>query len=233
MSKITLSACLILGPFLGSSLAAAESPAPGDEPRETTEKATETAPSAEPEPAPDRASPALAAPPAAPAAVPGSAQPPSSSLHTVSHWYGWQTLTTDGASILMSVVALNSLSGSDSGTANALGLLSVGTFVAGGPIVHFAHGNVGKGLGSLALRVGLPILSGVVGSAVERTQCSGGDFCGVGGAFIGGLAGIAGTIVIDSTVLGYERVPERASSWPIVGVAADGERTLVTARGRF
>ena len=39
--------------------------------------------------------------------------------------------------------------------------------------------------------------------AAERAHCSGGDFCGLGGAYLGGHAG---AVFIDSAVLGYARV---------------------------
>ena len=232
MSRTSACTCLFLGQLLASSLAAAQPLASRTEPREVAESTAETS-TAGRVVAPRRAFPPLAAVPEAPTPVRESAQPPSSPVPTASSWYGWQTLTTDGASALLMVMALSSSNGSSSETATAVAWLSVGTFVVGGPIVHFAHGNAGKGLGSLALRVGLPLVVGGLGAMAERTQCGGGDFCGVGGAFLGGLAGVVGTIAIDSTLLGYERVPAHADSVPVLAVAADGQGALVTARGQF
>jgi hypothetical protein len=233
MSRTSLWACLVLGQLLASSLAAAQSPTAHTEPREAAVSAPETAPAVEREAAPSRTSPVLAPVPEAPTRVHESAQAPGNPSRMTSTWYGWQTLTTDGAAILLSVMALRSNDTPSSNIANTLGWLSVGTFVAGGPIVHFAHGSAGKGLGSLALRVGLPIVAGGLGAMAERTQCSGGDFCGLGGTFLGGLAGVVGTIVIDSAVLGHERVPAHAGNAPMLSLSADGQRTLVTAQGRF
>lgn len=233
MSRTSLWACLVLGHSLVASRAAAEPSPDRPEPGEVAGSASESTPAAERESAPDGTSPLLAPVNEAPTPVRESARAQSNPSLMASSWYGWQTLTTDGASILLTLMALRSSDSSSSTTANTLGWLSVGTFVAGGPIVHFAHGNAGKGLGSLALRVGLPIVAGGLGAMVERTQCSGGDFCGLGGAFLGGLAGVTGAIVIDSTLLSYQRVPAHAGSVPMVGVAIDGQRTLLTAQGRF
>lgn len=106
MSRTTLSTCANLGPLLCSSLVTAQSPAGADTPSETAASKTLEAapvPAAEPEPVPDASSPAPAALPGAPVLVRGSARSPSSHLHTVLQWYGWQALTTDGAAPALSI----------------------------------------------------------------------------------------------------------------------------------
>ena len=85
----------------------------------------------------------------APAA--SSASAPPAPLPTERKWYGWQTLLIDSAAGLMVVGGLymtNAMGGR--AVAGWGGLL----FVGGAPAVHIAHGNVGRGLGSLAIRAG-------------------------------------------------------------------------------
>jgi hypothetical protein len=169
--------------------------------------------------------------PGAPAAAPAPAavQPASSPVHRVSRWYGSQTLATDGISLVLSFAAI---AANDSQASSALGIASLGTFVLGGPLVHFAHGQVGKGFGSLALRTALPLAAGFAGGQLASADC-GAEFCGIGGVLLGGLTGVVAAVAIDSAGLAYEPVRERTSSWPILGVTSDGKRTLVTAVGRF
>jgi hypothetical protein len=39
----------------------------------------------------------------------------------------------------------------------ALALVSVGAYGLGPPAIHFVHGDLAKGIGSIALRVGMPV----------------------------------------------------------------------------
>ena len=64
-------------------------------------------------------------------------------------WYGWQTLTTDALSVGLVVV------GSSNGS-SGVALLGVGTYLAGGPVVHAAHHRPNAIAGSLGLRVAAP-----------------------------------------------------------------------------
>jgi hypothetical protein len=52
--------------------------------------------------------------------------------------------------------------------------LTLGAYVLGGPIVHAAHGKLGRAGASLALRVGLPIAGLLVGDLISQIA-SGGD----------------------------------------------------------
>jgi len=63
-------------------------------------------------------------------------------------WYGWQTLATDGTAFLMIYAAAQSRSGDGAGLAYG----SLAMYNLGAPLVHFAHRNFGRGLGSLAVR---------------------------------------------------------------------------------
>lgn len=135
-------------------------------------------------------------------AAPTAAESPASPLQkrTHSHWYGWQTLMVDGVSLLvMPVVAAKAESTS------ALYLV-VGGYALGGPVVHLAHGEIGRAAGSLGLRVAMPFLGALAGVMVQG-DCRG-DFGCISGAIIGGGLGVVAAVVIDSAVLAYERVED-------------------------
>lgn len=120
------------------------------------------------------------------------------------HWYGLQTLTVDALSI--GVLAVG-----DSKAGTYIGL---GGYFLGGPLVHAAHGHVGKACGSLGLRAGAPIVGAIVGYAAERCgdQSEDEDYvCGTNGAAVGVLIGAAAAIVVDAAVLAHEDVePDEA-----------------------
>ena len=103
--------------------------------------------------------------------------------HVATHWYGWQIALAD-----LGVLGL----GAATGGAATFGWL------ASGAIVHFAHGQTGKGLGSIGLRAGLP-LAGILIGAGASSGCSG-DFCQLGGAVVGGLAGVVTAEIIDLAI---------------------------------
>jgi hypothetical protein len=101
-------------------------------------------------------------------------------------------------------------------------------------VTHFAHDNPGRGLGSLALRAGLPIAFGTIGYYGE--DCSGGggyDLCGIVGLLAGGVLGIATAVVVDAAVLSYEEVPIEATGVQSVGVSALRDGALIMAGGTF
>jgi len=149
---------------------------------------------------------------------------------TVPRWYGWETLATDGAALLVAVTALRA----DDDSRSVLALSSVALYGLGGPIVHLTRDNGWQALGSLLLRGGLPVAGGAAGVALERCDNSDEeDFCGLSGAILGGLAGVVSAMVIDSAVLGWERAPTQGGDGPRLGVASDGKSTLLTAGGRF
>ena len=84
----------------------------------------------------------------------------------------------------------------------------------GSPIVHWIHGNMGPGFGSMAMRIFLPpvglgvgALAGLIAGANERSH----DHDDVDSAvFVGAVTGVlVGTlipVVLDATVFGYEKV---------------------------
>jgi hypothetical protein len=83
-------------------------------------------------------------------------------------WYGWQTLTTDGLAMGMTLGSF-----AYNGDGNVVTLLGLGTFALGAPVVHAFHGRFQYAFGSLALRVGLPLLALGVASSECSGECGG------------------------------------------------------------
>jgi hypothetical protein len=235
-SKLVLAVAGTLGLLLAPRPASADDadPAPSevDEPAEASEPLPEPPPAPEgavqPEPTAPEGAPAPT-PPVAESAAP-AAPPPSMMLPMPvapvadappmkSSWYGGQILLVDALSIGVIVLGAGSSDG-----AEALVPMGVGGYLLGGPIVHWGHGNVGKGFGSLGLRVGAPIVGAFAGAGME--DCSGGgELCGLAGAFVGFLVGVTAAIVIDSAALAYEEVPAQTEAIrvvPSLGASRDG-----------
>ena len=139
-----------------------------------------------------------------PPPVPLRYTPSTSARSTVSEWYGWQTLTVDGASLA------TTFSGA---VTPALAVVGLGGLVLGAPIVHLAHERPVAALGSLGLRTLLP-LAGMAtgylaaGSCTEQRQP--GDILGpcflhgVGEAAVGGVIALGLGIALDTTLLARE-----------------------------
>ena len=126
-------------------------------------------------------------------------------------WYGYQTLIVDGASlglILGGAAIANHPGSSDSGGSVALAG-GIG-YVLGAPVVHWMHGRIGPGFGSLGLRVGLPLAGlfwgAVIGAAVNSRND---DAILAAGAGIGFVGGMAGAMLLDAALLAYEKPSER------------------------
>jgi hypothetical protein len=122
------------------------------------------------------------------------------------YWYGWQTLIVDGVAIVTGLAASVSLplyymTGIPAGT---------GGLVFGGPIVHWAHGNVGKGFGALGIITATALIGGGVGvgvgCAVKVFESCTGEDAGLSrliGFMIGLPFGAAIGAAIDVSVLAY------------------------------
>lgn len=149
----------------------------------------------------------------APASAASSARtPPATGILPVAHgrptesyWYGWQTATSDAASIAVVFVG----SGTRASVVTALG---VGGIFFGAPAVHFANGRGAIGAASLALRVALPLFGGFIGYAAAGScheDSSSKSFLGncflhgYNEAAIGGLVGLGSAMVLDATALSF------------------------------
>ncbi|MFO0562910.1 MAG: hypothetical protein U0269_33125 [Polyangiales bacterium] len=150
-------------------------------------------------------------------------------------WYGWQILIPDLAGGL-----LTSIGGIVGGT-GGLALSITGSTVAffGGPIVHWAHGHVGRGFASMfGLRLGLPVAGALLGLGIGYG--AGNPSLGTAlGASVGALTGL----IVDIAVLAYDepavnvRVSRSAPRIAPYAVVApyDSQRgaALVGLQGRF
>jgi hypothetical protein len=106
-------------------------------------------------------------------------------------WYGWQTLTIDAAAVGVLILGATS-----DRTALPFAEAAAGAYAIGPPIVHFAHGNVGKGLGSLALRLLGPLVGYELASWLSGPR----DQVG-----LGIVAGPATAVAADAGLLAWDR----------------------------
>jgi len=118
-------------------------------------------------------------------------------------WYGWQTLTADGASFAMLVVAARLNSGGENRSgAQALAWFGLLGYELTPGMIHFVHKNPGRGFASMGLRLGMPLAGAFLGASVA-SGCSG-FACQEGGAGVGILLGMGAAIAIDAAVLAYD-----------------------------
>ncbi|MDB4934030.1 MAG: uncharacterized protein JWP87_1002 [Labilithrix sp.] len=129
---------------------------------------------------------------------------------TESRWYGWQVLLVDGAAVV-------------AGAATQELPIFLTMYAVGAPIVHAGHGRGGAALGSLGLRVGLPLVAGGVSYALLAQSCGkdSGDYCGLGAVAVGILAAGAGMVtasLIDVFAISHESVaatPRRPKAFTV------------------
>jgi hypothetical protein len=119
--------------------------------------------------------------------------------------YRLSLLAGDAAAVSLVVAGLI-VNDSDESTGPLIIIGGAATYVLSGPVIHLAHGQLGRSFGSLALRVGLPVFGAAVGIGMVGS-CSG-DAC-IGAALVGGMFMIGGVVaasVIDDGFLG--KVPK-------------------------
>jgi hypothetical protein len=169
--------------------------------------------------------------------APAAASTPASSVRET-RWYGWQTMLVDIGSVGLGVAA-----GRAAGTGTGFAVALTG-YAVGAPIVHLAHGEGGDAGVSVGLRLGLPLVAGLIGYGIGAASfqgCAPGDwFCsrdwsaGIG-AVLGAGVGAVGAVILDWSLLGRERVPPGATSsrgihWsPLVAVTPKGEPSMGVA----
>lgn len=175
--------------------------------------------------------------------APAAAQPREEEAPT-SRWYGWQILAAvgvcDTVAAVSTHIAFNGI-GADRGfdtrlEASGVWLVAAGVRALSAPTVHFAHGNVGRGFGSLLLNLTVPAATGALG-ALSGFYLEGAP---LSGAFVGWAAGALTVTIIDVAALAYDRAPRprgkpRASLGPtlaLVPVVAPGW-TGLGASGSF
>jgi hypothetical protein len=134
-------------------------------------------------------------PPVAPTAP--ALSPPESRKH----WYGVETLVSDGVSAALLAGGLIPQAGPYFIGAGALG------YSFGAPVIHFAHRRPVEGFTSFVLRVPAPLIVGG-GTALAFCARVGGDFCGVAGV-APALTLVAVAVVVDAVFLSHEVVRPR------------------------
>jgi len=137
---------------------------------------------------------------ARPPPEPDIGEPEDFELASRRRWYGWQTLTADGASL--GVLILGTALGSRSESGDdlvALGLLGY-EFAPG--IVHFTHRNVGRGFASFGIRLGMPLAGAFLGASLA-SGCNT-NLCEATGAGVGVLLGMGGAVAIDAALFAYD-----------------------------
>lgn len=160
-----------------------------------------------PPPPPPPVDPAPAATVAVTAPPPAEPKPaPAPVAMTERQWFGWQTLIADA--ITMSLFFGGIAAEGDTGGIIALGYLG---YIHASPIIHWVHGNVGKGFASFGMRIGMPLVAAGIGAIVGlSTKDNDDDLAGFTsaaafGAVIGAGLGAAGASLIDALALAYTK----------------------------
>lgn len=161
-------------------------------------------------------------------AIPSAARPPTEAPART--WYGWQTLTSDGAALALGLSGIPA----ESFVPPVLGAVG---YVVGAPMIHAAHGHPIRALVSVGLRLVLTVgLGGLTYLALKPdgpTESSGvvdPDHLQAGGTgfLVGALGGIA-AIVVDAATA-FEEPPKRQAS---VGISRVPGGTTLGLSGRF
>lgn len=176
-------------------------------PKPKTSPPVGPAPVPVPPPGTTQQPPSQPAPTSQPAPAPAPA-PYKPATHTEKTWYGWQNLIVDAASI--TVLAIGVGQGTDGSGLRVAGGLG---YVFGSPIVHWVHGNIGPGFGSLGMRVLLPpiglvvgIIVGAIAGASDRNNSIEDASSSIAtGAVAGFFIGVAIPVALDAAVLGWEK----------------------------
>lgn len=138
------------------------------------------------------------------------------------HWYGWQLLVMDGAAFASGAyLAINGRDANGRRPHAALSLWVPGYVVGffGGPIVHFAHGQWGRGFASFGVRAGVGPLFALPGLMGYCSATGGTDGCTRTGALWGVTGGMLAAGLFDAFVFANETTDsERARYAPSVVV---------------
>src|SRR6185436_12362235 len=77
--------------------------------------------------------------------------------------YGQETLVVDGVSAAVALGGFGFYAAGSHTLGSTLGFFGVLGLQLGVPIVHFRHGKVGTGFGSLGMRVAMEVFGGAIG----------------------------------------------------------------------
>jgi hypothetical protein len=132
--------------------------------------------------------------------------------------YSGHVLLADGATLVLATVG-GVIAGNGAPAGETLLALAAGTYALVPPIIHWSRGNVGKGFGSLGLRLGVPVVSGlglgflgaIAVGAVSDFSRLGVAYGGFFGGSIGAGLGAITAMVLDASMLAKEDVDPLAT----------------------
>jgi hypothetical protein len=127
-------------------------------------------------------------------------------------WYGWQTLGVDAAAVGMFLLDAAIVTSRPPLPPNAapaprpvaFAVVSTGVYALGPSAVHFAHGNLWGGFGSIGLRVVMP-LAGFAFGYLASGALRPGTGSALGDGTVGGFVGGAGAMAADAAALAWDR----------------------------
>jgi len=130
------------------------------------------------------------------AASPAAADAADGAPAETSSWYGYQTLATDVAALGLALATDD----------DAMLFTAIGLYALGAPAVHALHRRPLAAVGSVALRVGLPLVLSAV--AAGMADCSkpvvNDENCDFGPRIIGLGLGVLTAVLADSIAVAWE-----------------------------
>jgi|SRR6185369_81191 len=159
-------------------------------------------------------------------------------------WYGWQTLTSDAASVGFLIGGIHAADGYGlygGGHPGSDVLLTAGLagYVGGGPALHFIHKRPAAAAGSIGLRLILPVLGGLISSGLTTCPRPGQEYgnCGTLELVMGVSAGAVAAVAIDAGLLSWSKVEAETPAARRLGFAPvisnDGKRGELRVFGTF
>lgn len=114
-------------------------------------------------------------------------------------WYGYQTASADATAGALTALSFQTNSGAASWAA-------IGVYLLGAPLVHAAHQRPLAALGSLGLRIGVPLLAAAVGAATAdcTNRVVNDENCEFGPSIVGLGVGIVVAAIIDSAAIAWD-----------------------------
>jgi hypothetical protein len=134
-----------------------------------------------------------------------------SSTELVRRSYAWQVLAVAYPSqilLLIGAVAASSgtKDGSSSGGGTALAFAGYTGWILGPPIVHWSHGHVARGFGSMALEFSLPVATAGIGGLIGMAVNPGDSNNSNGGLALGFVLGAVAAPLVDA-LFAVDEVP--------------------------
>jgi hypothetical protein len=129
-------------------------------------------------------------------------------LPTERVFYGWEVLAAGeigGALVAGSIVLPSSEVASP--VATFAFLIGMPIYALGGPLMHWRHGDFGKGMVSFSANVVGATVGGLIGGRVRCGKSPAPPNCGMDGFFDGLAVAVLTVPVLDAVILGWEDVP--------------------------